>query len=188
MKITDAQIDAMPPQERADLIHRLGGLAPGHLSDETGISPRRFRRIRNTRLAIMVSGTIILIPWIIYLAMTLPPQYEVRNWRLTWVGFDIILTSLMVSTVYFGMRRNRLVVPTAFATGVLLVCDTWFDVTTASPHDLKYSVLSAICVELPIAAVLILGTIRLMHLLSDPNTGRSVLAMGDPRRQRHPER
>jgi hypothetical protein len=52
---------------------------------------------------------------------------------------------------------------TAFATGVLLICDAWFDLMTAGPNEFRISVLTAALGDLPLAAVLIAGTLRLIR-------------------------
>ncbi len=51
-----------------------------------------------------------------------------------------------------------------FATGVLLICDAWFDIMTAAPADRWVSLLTAAFGELPLAALLIVGTMRLIRL------------------------
>jgi hypothetical protein len=50
---------------------------------------------------------------------------------VTWVGFDILLVVAIASTAYLGVRCRRTVAMSALATGVLLICDTWFDVSLA---------------------------------------------------------
>jgi hypothetical protein len=70
----------------------------------------------------------------------------------------------MAATAVLGVLRRQLVVIVAFTTGVLLVCDAWFDIITASPVDRTASVLTALLAELPLAAVLITGALRLLRL------------------------
>ena len=158
-ELTDDQIDAMTPQERRDLIIRLGR----PVSDL--VHPVTAARVRRARLGIMVGGSLALIPWIVFLAATLPDRYLVLNWPFTWVGFDALLVTLMAATAYLGSRRRALFVLTAFATAVMLVCDAWFDITTAGPDDIWRSVCAAMFAELPLATLLILGTLRLMRVM-----------------------
>jgi hypothetical protein len=61
---SDAQIAAMSPAQRRDLIQRL------ERPLEEIFPPAIARRMRHTRLTLMVGGTIALIPWMIYLAFT----------------------------------------------------------------------------------------------------------------------
>jgi hypothetical protein len=56
----------------------------------------------------------------------------------------------------------------AFTTGVLLVCDAWFDVLTARRGDFAVAVLIAALGELPLAAMLIVGTLRIVRLQGPP--------------------
>jgi hypothetical protein len=112
-------------------------------------------RMRRPRLPLMVGGAIGVIAWIAFLVMTLPANYVAHNWPATWVGFDVMLVAFMAMTAALVFLRPQLVPLTAFTTGVLLICDAWFDVMTAGPHDLWASALTATLVELPLAVILI---------------------------------
>jgi hypothetical protein len=168
--LSDASIAAMSPQQRRDLIRRLekplAELVPMRTLD----------RVRRIRLVLMTGAVVGLIPWIVYLALTLPDKYVTYNWTATWVGFDILLLSFIVTTVILGFLRRQLLILTAFTTGVLLVCDAWFDVMTAAPADTWLSVLTAGLAEVPLAIVLISGALRILRLtatrlwLLDPHT------------------
>jgi hypothetical protein len=116
------------------------------------------------RLVLMVGAIVGLIPWTIYLAITLPDKYIAHNWPVTWVGFDILLLVFMAATAVLGLLRRQLLVLTAFTTGILLVCDAWFDVMTAGPTDMWLSVLTAALGELPLAVILITGALRILRL------------------------
>jgi hypothetical protein len=157
-QVSDAQIAAMSPTERRDLIHRLE-----RPLDEVLPQPE-FQRIRRLRLWLMIGASVALIPWIIYLALTLPENYVAHNWHVTWVGFDIFLLIFIAATALLGYLKRQLVVLTAFTTGVLLVCDAWFDIMTAAPRDRWFSVLIAVLGELPLAAILITGALRIVRL------------------------
>lgn len=111
----------------------------------------------------MIGGAVALVPWVLYVSLTLPVQYEVHNWRYTWVGFDLFLAALMALTAYCGWRRKQVVMPLSFATGVLLACDAWFDVMTAAPAERGGSLLSAGLLEWPLAFVMIAGSLRLLR-------------------------
>jgi hypothetical protein len=159
-ELTDQQIDAMTPLQRRDLIIRL----QRPIADL--VSPVTAARIRRIRLGLMVSGSLALIPWVVFLAVSLPDRYVVSSWPLIWVGFDVLLVALMATTAYLGLRRRLLVLLTGFATAVMLICDAWFDVMTAGPNDMVLAVCTALLAELPLAALLILGTLRLMRVLA----------------------
>jgi hypothetical protein len=156
--VSDALIAAMSAAERRELIYRL--VRPV----EELFPPATLKRVRQIRLILMSGGIIGLIPWTIYLALTLPNRYVSYNWTATWVGFDALLLTFMVATVVLGLLRRQLLILAAFTTGVLLACDAWFDVMTAAPEDRWASVLTAILTELPLAVLLITGALRILRL------------------------
>jgi hypothetical protein len=125
-------------------------------------------QIRRIREWLALSAAIALIPWTIYLGLTLPQSYTAQHWQATWVGFDVLLLAFMIATAVLGFARHHLLTLFAFATGVLLVCDAWFDVLTAKRGDFTLSVLTAALGELPLAAVLIVGTLRIAQLQVPP--------------------
>jgi len=156
--LSDAQIAALTPEQRRDLIRRL----EQPLSDL--IDPAFLSRIRRIRLSLMTGGSIAMIPWLGYLSITLPANYVAHNWPLTWIGFDALLMAFMVATATLGYLRRQVLIPAAFTTGVLLVCDAWFDLMTAGPTDVWLSVATALLIELPLAAFMIVSALRLMRL------------------------
>jgi hypothetical protein len=165
LRLSDEEIAAMTPAQRRELILRLAPVPAGLVP-----APRTMERIRRWRLALMLACVAALIPWIVYLAITLPSHYEARNWVATWVGFDVILLAMLVATAVFGWRRRLLLLPTAFASGVLLVCDAWFDVLTSQRGaDLVQALLTAFLVELPLAFILIAGPLRLLRYVAIRN-------------------
>jgi hypothetical protein len=129
---------------------------------------RRLIQIRRIREWLALSAAIALIPWTIYLGLTLPQSYTAQHWQVTWVGFDVLLLAFMIATAVLGFVHHHLLTLFAFATGVLLVCDSWFDVLTAKRGDFVVSVLTAALGELPLAAVLIGGTLRIARLQVPP--------------------
>ena len=159
--LSDEQIAAMSPQERRDLIKRLARPV-----DDFVPSHRWLRRTREVRILLLAVSAVLLVPWIVYLAVTLPRQYVADNWDVTWVGFDVLLLVMMVATAVLGYLRRQMLVLTAFATGVLLVCDAWFDVVTAHGDDQTWSLVSALVVELPLAAFLIIGALQILRLVA----------------------
>jgi len=125
---------------------------------------RRSIRIRRIRAWLAVCAAIALVPWTIYLAFTLPESYTAQHWQAAWVGFDVLLLLFMIATAVLGFAHHHWLTLFAFATGVLLLCDAWFDVLTADNTDFVTSVLIAALGELPLAAVLIIGTLRIVRL------------------------
>jgi hypothetical protein len=156
--LSDAQLAAMSPAQRRDLIQRL------ERPLEEVFPPAIARRMRRIRLTLMVAGTIALIPWMIYLALTLPANYVAHNWPATWIGFDCVLITSMIATAVLGFLRREVVILPAFTTGVLLICDAWFDIMTAAPGQLWMSASTAALVNLPVAAIMITGAVRIVRL------------------------
>lgn len=156
--LTDEQIAALTPAQRRELIMRL----EQPLADV--IDPVVLSRLRRTRLGLMIGGSIVMIPWVVYLTLTLPDDYVARNWWLTWVGFDILLVGFMVATAVFGLLRRQVLLFAAFTSGVLLICDAWFDLMTAGPDDIWISVFTALGIEVPLGIYMIRGAQRIMRL------------------------
>jgi hypothetical protein len=153
---------------------------------------------RRARLvAALTVASAFMIPWIIVLSLTLPREYTAADWRQTWVGYDLVLLAGLVSTAYFGWRQRQLVLPAAFTTGLLLLCDAWFDVTTAAGPDRTAAVSSAFALELPLGCVLVTVAVlmftslvgaaeperevRLRHIWSAPLHGPQHSRGVDPR-------
>ncbi|CAM5417123.1 putative protein OS=Streptomyces griseorubiginosus OX=67304 GN=AQJ54_36265 PE=4 SV=1 [Streptomyces griseorubiginosus] len=127
------------------------------------------RRQRRHTLELLVVCAVGLVPWTILLYFTLPSGYTVRQWRVTWVGFDVLLLLAMSATALLGWRRHRGVVVAAVATGALLVCDAWFDVSLAlGTPAVWWSAALAVFVELPLAAFLLRKVLGMMSLAQWP--------------------
>ncbi|MGW2934014.1 hypothetical protein ACWDA7_19670 [Streptomyces sp. NPDC001156] len=115
----------------------------------------RFERRRRHTLELFAVSALGLAAWTVLLGVTLPSDYQVHQWRTTWVGFDILLLIALGLTAVLGKRRNPAVLLTGLATAVLLVCDAWFDVSLAFGTPAVWaSIALAVFVELPVAAFL----------------------------------
>lgn len=167
--LTDEQISDLSESQRRELIRRLS-----RPTDELMPPPGALRRIRTFRLTMLTAAAVALVPWTVYLAMTLPAHYEVGLWSVAWVGFDTILIVLLAATAILGRLHRQLMIPTAFASGVLLLCDAWFDVLLTDAPDRWLSVAS-LAVELPIAVFLVAGPLHMMRIMS------ARMWMADPR-------
>ncbi len=156
--LTDDQIAALTKEQRRELITRL----EPPLSEL--IDPVFLNRLRRIRLGLMIGGSVVMVPWISYLSMTLPENYVAHNWTATWVGFDILLMAFMVATAVLGYLRRQLLMLAAFTSGVLLICDAWFDLMTAGPRDVWLSVSTALLIEVPLGIFMITGALRIVRL------------------------
>jgi hypothetical protein len=100
--------------------------------------------------AVLGAGT---VPWTVYLSLTLPDHARTHNYRLAWVGFDVLLIVAMLLTAYLAWRGRPLAGQAAGCTATMLVVDAWFDVTTSGRHDVGMALLLAVLVELPLAGL-----------------------------------
>ena len=97
--------------------------------------------------------SLILLPWIVYLAYSLPSRQVSADYGIAWAGFDVMLLIALASTGYFALRRSRYLAAVATAAATLLVVDAWFDVMTTLPGQRLEPLALAAGVELPLAAV-----------------------------------
>jgi len=93
------------------------------------------------------------LPWTVYLAMTLPRHVDFHHYRFTWVGFDVMLIVVLLATAYLAWRGNHFVGQLATIAATMLVLDAWFDVNTSNRAGRPVAILSAVLLELPLAAV-----------------------------------
>jgi hypothetical protein len=100
--------------------------------------------------AVLGAGT---IPWTVYLSITLPDHARAHNYRLAWVGFDVMLILAMLLTAYLAWRERPLAGQASGCTATLLVVDAWFDVTTSGRSEMGLAILLAAVAELPLAAL-----------------------------------
>src|SRR4051794_4379693 len=116
------------------------------------IAPRR--AVGRWIMPVYALFAVAIVPWIVWLAWTLPERSVSAHYRLAWVGFDRLLCGGLGRAGYLAWRRSPFLVNVASATAALLVVDAWFDVTTSpGGHDLMVSALLALLVELPLAVM-----------------------------------
>ena len=95
----------------------------------------------------------LLLPWTIYLSLTLPSRHSSHNWDVVWGGFDIFVIILLSLTAYFAARRSLWVALTSSALGTALLVDGWFDILTSRTPERPQAVILAILVEIPVATL-----------------------------------
>jgi hypothetical protein len=94
----------------------------------------------------------ILVPWTLWLALTLPERHVARNFDVAWSGFDIALALTLIATGYGLLRGATWTQGAAAAAATLLVCDAWFDVLTSAPGTERMTAIAmAFLAELPVA-------------------------------------
>ena len=172
------ELRRMSPDERAELACALAALEASPDADaavgrgQPG-QPGPFAesdlpgnpRTRAFALIAVIGCGLLLAAWIGVLAVTLPRYYRSGGWRGAWVGFDLGLLITFAITVWAGWRHRQLVIVCLVVLATLLCCDAWFDVTLdLRTSDFLVSVLMALCVELPLATLAVIGARRLMRL------------------------
>jgi hypothetical protein len=121
-------------------------------------------RRRMIALIIIVICCVVLAAWIGVLAVTLPRYYRAGGWRGAWVGFDLALLAAFVATGWAAWRRRQVLLICLVVLATLLCCDAWFDVVLdARTSGFLVSLLTAVFIELPLAALAILAARRLLR-------------------------
>jgi hypothetical protein len=97
---------------------------------------------------------VLLVPWTLWLTLTLPTRHVTHHYRGAWVGFDVFLALAFAATAFAALRASEWLQPLAALTGTMLLCDAWFDVVTSAGGDeVGRAVLEALFAELPLAAL-----------------------------------
>jgi hypothetical protein len=117
---------------------------------------------------VLIAAALALIPWIVYLSMTLPTTYQAQNWDLSWIGFDVALVIMLGTTALLTRARHPQAGMSSMATAVLLLCDAWFDWSTSGGADHTWAIWTALLVELPTAALLLTNAVRPLHRSTAP--------------------
>jgi hypothetical protein len=101
--------------------------------------------------AVLAVGT---VPWVVFLAVTLPRHATFAHYRGVWVGFDTGLIAVLALTGYLAWRGRPRVALAATAAATMLAVDAWFDVmTTPRGRGLVVSLVLAGLVEVPLAGI-----------------------------------
>ncbi len=155
-----AALDGSPPEDPAPSPGEPVQRGPRTESDLAG-DPRS----RAIALVAIIGCCLALAAWIGVLAVTLPRSYRSGGWRGAWVGFDLGLLATFAVTAWAGWRHRQLVIACLVVLATLLCCDAWFDVTLdVRTSDFLASLLMALCIELPLAVLAVIGARRLMRM------------------------
>ena len=122
----------------------------GELGNEVLVDDHWLVRLAGPLFALL---SVLLIPWIFFIAFALPSRQLSPNYDLAWAGFDGMLLIGLASTAYFALRRSRYLSVAATATGTMLIVDAWFDVLTSRRSDRMLAVVFALVSELPLAGL-----------------------------------
>jgi hypothetical protein len=115
------------------------------------LPPEVRRRARRLAWIYLVAAAWLIL-WTVYLALSLPRENLEHHYRLTWVGFDVILALSLYLTAHMAFRLDARVQGPATVAATLLVVDAWFDITTStSGKAFIEALILALAVELPAA-------------------------------------
>jgi hypothetical protein len=158
--LTRDDVVAMTPAQRAQLTRWLVEVDP----PRPPVAPARIQRRRRLVLAVTAISAVLLVPWTIWLSVSLPEAHRAREWRTTWVGFDIVLIVALVATAWAGWHRRQVVTGLLIVSATLLTSDAWFDVMLSSGRTARMgSLVTAVFVELPLAAFFFFTAYRVMR-------------------------
>jgi hypothetical protein len=134
------------------LVRKLDDLVAPADEPENTVLVDRSRLIRWVGPAFTLFS-VLMVPWIVYVAVSLPSRQLSPNYDLAWAGFDVLLAAGLAGSGYLALRRSRYLSAAASATAALLVVDAWFDCMTTPGSDRWRSIAFCFLVELPLAAV-----------------------------------
>ena len=121
------------------------------------------------RLPVWIAGlygalAVILVPWTIYLGVTLPRRHLSSHWDISWVGLDIAIATMLLLNALFSYLESKWLVISATVTATLLCTDAWFDVMSAHAGPALLQALgSAALVELPLALLTLFVAVRIVE-------------------------
>jgi hypothetical protein len=157
--IDEEELRQMTPQDRIRLRRALAAY------DAQDLAGRVKDQRRVIILGVIIICCIALAAWTGLLAATLPKYYRAGGWRGAWVGFDLALLAAFAATGWASWRRRQILIICLVVLATLLCCDAWFDVVLdAHTKGFWLSLLSAVVIELPLAALAILGARRLLRM------------------------
>ena len=130
------------------------------------LTPEQAKRRRRVTMEVIWVCAAALVPWTIYLGLSLPADFNTRHWAVAWTGFDVLELLALGATAYFGWKRRQALIASAIAAATLLICDAWFDITlNLGTSQIWWSLGSAAFIELPLAFFLIHRVTLLMRLM-----------------------
>ena len=122
--------------------------------------------IRRRRLSIVAAalGALVMLPWIGYLASSLPLAESGGAWRVAWVGFDVLLAVVLMTTAWLGFHRRQVAILGLLVSSTMLLTDAWFDVALSFGTPGQWgTILSAVLLEIPFAFLLATSAISILQ-------------------------
>jgi len=120
---------------------------------ETAIVPE-LRWMRRRALPVLTLVALFLLPWTVWLTVTLPSRHVADHWDAAWIGFDLAEVVAIGATAVGIYRRAVWVEVAASVAGTLLLADAWFDVLLSGGDEkLWIAVAEAAVAEVPLAVL-----------------------------------
>jgi hypothetical protein len=95
-----------------------------------------------------------LLPWIVYLALTLPARSRADHYDVAWVGFDCAMWLVVGLLGFCAFTGRSTTGPLAAVAATMLCLDAWFDITTSQGESqLLFAVFLAAAAEIPLAII-----------------------------------
>jgi hypothetical protein len=141
-----------PDADHDDVLSRLDALIEPADEPENAVITDDARLVRWAG-PMFALFAVVLLPWIVYIGITLPARQLSPNYDIAWTGFDLMLFATLAGTAYFALRRSRYLATAAVASAALLTTDAWFDVMTTPGNERLQSILLCVFIELPLAAL-----------------------------------
>ncbi|WP_089099134.1 hypothetical protein [Streptomyces hyaluromycini] len=132
------------------------------------------RRLKRWALILLGSSAVLLVPWMVVLAQTLPTRTEVHNWSLAWIGLDVLMAAGCAATAVLGLRGDARARLTASATASVAVLDAWFDITTSPMGTALLEALGSAVAEAGLAAACVYLALSKGWGRMAPQPGRAV--------------
>lgn len=138
--------DAPPPTELPD------GSPLDSLEEAFGmIPPRQTMPLPRWLGPLAICCLVGMLPWIVYLALTLPERSRANHYDVAWIGFDCAMWAVLAALAFFALRHHPATGPVAAIAAAMLMIDAWFDVLTSRGDEFLIALLLAVFGELPLA-------------------------------------
>ena len=95
-----------------------------------------------------------MLPWIVYLSLTIPSRAHTNHYDVAWIGFDCAMWVVIALLAFCAFTGRAATGPFAAIAATMLVLDGWFDVTTSQGGgQFVDALILALCAELPLAII-----------------------------------
>jgi hypothetical protein len=96
--------------------------------------------------------SLILLPWTIYLMISLPTRRITHHYDISWAGFDIAMLAGLLATAIFGYIHSKWIIISATIVATMMLTDAWFDILSERPGaGMTRALVMAFFVEIPLA-------------------------------------